>query len=141
MPAALKTLIDTYYTTCGYFTAHMSQASNYFYDCHVQAEALGFLGLANSLELAAYQIGYAGAHFTSDLPSLRNDMRTVLYWINTNWPTGGTVDMAAILNAMLAAKYADLQQFIGIEDAFRSALWDQPFNAEFYAALARGFRP
>lgn len=141
MPAALKTLIDTYYSTCGYFAAHMGQACNYFYDCHVQAEALGFLGLANSLELAAYQIGYAGAHFTTELPSLRNDMRTVLYWINTNWPTGGTVSMAAMLSAMLLANNDELTQFVGIEDAYRSAIWDQPFNAAFYAALANGFRP
>jgi len=54
---------------------------------------------------------------------------------------GGEVDMDAIINAMLQAEYEQLQKFIGIEDAYRSAIWDQPFNAEFYAALARGFRP
>lgn len=53
----------------------------------------------------------------------------------------GAVDMDGILNAMLLADYDQLQKFIGIEDAFRSAIWDQPFNAEFYAALARGFMP
>ncbi len=54
---------------------------------------------------------------------------------------GVPTDMDSILNAMLAADYDQLQSFIGIEDAFRSAIWDQPFNAEFYAALANGFRP
>jgi len=53
----------------------------------------------------------------------------------------GSVDMDAILNAMLTADFDQLRQFVGIEDAYRSALWDQPFNAEFYAALARGFMP
>lgn len=57
------------------------------------------------------------------------------------WRESGGVDMDSILNAMLTAEYDQLQKFIGIEDAYRSALWDQPFNAEFYAALANGFRP
>lgn len=52
-----------------------------------------------------------------------------------------TIDMAAILNAMIAADFPDLQRFIGIVDAYRVALWGEPFNAEYYAALARGFRP
>jgi len=52
---------------------------------------------------------------------------------------GATVDMDAILNAMLAAEFSEFQMFIGIEDAYRMALWNKPFNAEFYAALGRGF--
>ena len=54
-------------------------------------------------------------------------------------PAGGEVTMAAILSAMLGAKFTELQDFIGIEDAYRVALWNAPFNANFYAALARGF--
>lgn len=61
-----------------------------------------------------------------------------IYYAGTG---GGGVDMDGILNAMLAASFDDLRQFIGIEDAYRTALWNQPFNAEFYAALARGFVP
>lgn len=49
------------------------------------------------------------------------------------------VDMDGILNAMLAAEFEELQKFIGIVDAYRMSLWNKPFNAEFYAALARGF--
>ena len=53
---------------------------------------------------------------------------------------GGSVDMDAILNAMLVSSFDQLQKFIGIEDAYRVALWNAPFNADFYAALARGFQ-
>ena len=53
---------------------------------------------------------------------------------------GGTLDMDAILNAMLSADFDELQKFIGISDAYRVALWNAPFNAEFYSALARGFQ-
>jgi hypothetical protein len=53
---------------------------------------------------------------------------------------GGTFDMDTLLSTMLGAKFDQLQYFIGIEDAYRVALWNAPFNADFYAALARGFQ-
>jgi hypothetical protein len=53
---------------------------------------------------------------------------------------GGTFDMDALLNEMLAASFDQLTKFVGITDAYRSAVWDAPFNADFYASLARGFR-
>jgi len=51
------------------------------------------------------------------------------------------VTMAAVLSAMITADFDELQKFIGIVDAYRVSLWNAPFNAEFYAALARGFSP
>ncbi len=53
---------------------------------------------------------------------------------------GGEVDMASILTAMLAATPEEITQFMGITDAYKVAVWDAPFNEEFYAALARGFK-
>lgn len=56
-------------------------------------------------------------------------------------PFNGAVDMDAILSAMITADFDQLQKFTGLADAYRVALWNEPFNAEFYAALARGFMP
>ncbi len=53
---------------------------------------------------------------------------------------GGGVDMASILTAMLAATPEEITQFMGITQAFKVAVWDAPFNEEYYAALARGFK-
>jgi len=53
---------------------------------------------------------------------------------------GVDVTMPAILSAMVGAEYEELQQFIGIVDAYRVALWNEWFNIEYYAALARGFK-
>ena len=94
-----------------------------------------FFQVAGALQAAANFIYDDGGSSLGDL------LHNILEAIRANWPEGGTVTMSAILSAMLAAQYDELQQFIGLEDAYRSALWDQPFNAEFYAALARGFRP
>lgn len=49
--------------------------------------------------------------------------------------------MDAILSVMITADFEDLQKFVGIVDAYRVALWNEPFNVDFYAALARGFTP
>ncbi len=51
------------------------------------------------------------------------------------------VTMALILSAMITADFTELQTFIGLVDAYRVSLWNEPFNAEYYAALARGFTP
>ena len=53
---------------------------------------------------------------------------------------GVTVDMPSILSAMMAATPEEIVQFMGITQAYKVAVWDAPFNEEFYAALARGFK-
>lgn len=49
------------------------------------------------------------------------------------------VTMDAILSAMITANFDDFQMFVGIVDGYRTALWNEPFNVDMYAALARGF--
>lgn len=48
--------------------------------------------------------------------------------------------MAALLSVMITATDDEYKNFIGLVDAYRVGLWDKPFNAEYYAALARGFK-
>lgn len=78
--------------------------------------------------------------FSTNVGSYRIRLINTLQWINDNWPADAAeVDMDAILNALLAATFDQFQTFTGITDAYRVALWNEPFNAEYYAALARGF--
>jgi hypothetical protein len=49
------------------------------------------------------------------------------------------LDMAGIINAMLAATPEEVEYFVGLSDAFRQSIWNRPFNKEFFASLARGF--
>lgn len=49
------------------------------------------------------------------------------------------VDMSTLLSTMLSADFEELRYFVGIVDAYRQAIWNKPFNAEFFAAIARGF--
>jgi len=54
-------------------------------------------------------------------------------------PIGGEVTMESLLSIMAAATDSELMNFIGLVDAYRQSLWNKPFNAEYFAALARGF--
>lgn len=49
------------------------------------------------------------------------------------------ITMATILSAMVTAEPSQIQDFVGLTDAYRQSLWNKPFNKEFFAALARGF--
>ena len=77
-----------------------------------------------------------------DSGGIKGKVYAPLDWIDDNWPDGDAeVTMDAILSAMITADFAQLQTFVGLVDAYRVALWNEPFNAEYYAALARGFMP
>lgn len=48
-------------------------------------------------------------------------------------------DMSALLSAMLTADPDEIQQFVGITDAYMQSIWNRPYSREFFAALGRGF--
>lgn len=94
-----------------------------------------FDSCAESLGDAAGSAWYTNWHSES----LVAQWRDALYWIDDNWPNG-EVTMDAMLNAMLNATRSQLTEWMGITDAYKVAVWDEWFNAEHYAALARGFK-
>lgn len=79
--------------------------------------------------------GYNGA--TNIIPTAL-DRNMACDFITEAPPAEFTMD--DILTAMISADAAQLMTFIGVVDAYRVSLWNEPFNAEFYAALARGFQ-
>ncbi len=111
-------------------------------ECTDLQNALTLDGNPNSAS-AAYQ-------FSLDLGAVRNNwgggsstlggrLLSMFDYLNANIG-GGEVDMASILTAMMSASFEELTSFIGITQAYKVAVWDTPFNEEFYAALARGFK-
>lgn len=52
---------------------------------------------------------------------------------------GFDFDMGTLLSTMLAADPDQVEYFVGLVDAYRQSIWNRPFNADFYAALGRGF--
>jgi len=47
--------------------------------------------------------------------------------------------MRAILDEMFTASNEELMQFVALVDAYRQSLWNKPFDANYWAAVARGF--
>jgi len=93
---------------------------------------------------------WACSDFRIDLGAVRNNwgggsstlggrLLSMFDYLNDNIG-GGDVTMASILTAMLAATPEEITQFMGITQAYKVAVWDAPYNEEFYAALARGFK-
>ncbi len=141
MPTELQSLIndtDTQLKAIGdyYFDGLYDQCSS----LHDWLDAEGNPNSADVVLSMRYNFGKLRDKFSTSVGSYRIRLINTLQWINNNWPTAGAeIDMSAILNAMLAADFGELQYFTGLTDAYRVALWNKPFNAEFYAALARGF--
>lgn len=65
------------------------------------------------------------------------DWEGPIWWYLNNCVAG--VDMASILTAMVTATPSQVENFVGLVDAFRQGIWNRPFNKELFAALARGF--
>ena len=141
MPAALTQHITNWQGVYTYLNADMQNFGNHLLDASNQCTALGFAGLANSFDNLLIHWGYIRGHFKFGDPNVSTWMYYAMHWIDDNWPTGGGATMDDILSTMLGASFEQLQKFIGIEDAYRVAIWNAPFNTDFYAALARGFTP
>lgn len=141
MPAELDLLIDNL------DAAWQSFYLNGFNDINIGFQNLGNAILANNWANAKAYCDSLASNWNTGFRNrltlsssfFRYYMLQVLRWIEQNWSAGGST-MDDILNAMLGATFVQLEKFIGIEDAYRVALWNAPFNAEFYAALARGFQ-
>lgn len=144
MPSTLLSYINNGYNYSSYAYSALINAANDFVELGTQLEAENFTQaqtICNTicnelLTVASRALGDSGSN------CLRGRWYQALTWINTNWPTGGSTEitMDDILNAMLPASFDQLTKFIGIVDAYRLALWNAPFNAEFYASLARGYQ-
>lgn len=140
MPEPLTSDIISLHTSFYTLSSHFN---NMYNDCLALGTALateagpGSASAANNMAVHIWDI-------RNDLSFGSNSTRywlvKCLQWIDTNWGGGGGFDMDILLNEMLAASDTQLTKFIGIVDAYRAAIWDAPFNAEFYGALARGFK-
>lgn len=122
------------------FSAYWNNLSNDMLYAAQQCDAENWAGLAQQFRNMQVHALEIRAKYMGATPSLRNTMYDILHYIDENLNGVAAVDMDSILTAMITSSFDQLQKFIGIVDAYRVALWNAPFNAEFYGALARGFQ-
>jgi len=142
MPAPLDALITAGYNDGGVALSNLVLARNHLYSVGDAILANNWSQAKDELYYAADDFGTFGKYLLQDnvfYHGLRYDWKEALQWISDNWPDGVGVTMDDILNSMLSAEFDELQKFVGLVDAYRVAIWNAPFNADFYAALARGF--
>ena len=140
MPEPLTSYINQFASSCGIFTNDLDDV---VYEMNQLGTQLTWednpnsgaqaKNVADALEIAVDQFGVGTT-------SVRQKLLQCLVWIDANWPVGdGEVTMDAMLSAMVSAEPKQVTYFIGLVDAYRAALWNQPFNAGYYAALVQGF--
>lgn len=140
MPEPLTSYIIDFHYACYDYASLLQSLYNYtLYLGSALASEAGPASASAANNMAAV-IWDMRAKFSIGTDSVRYPLVVGLQWIDTNWPSGGgSCTMDDIINAMLTATDSQYTSFIGIVDAYRVALWNAPFNADFYAALARGF--
>jgi len=143
MPAALKTLIDNGKTDANTAMSNLLNARNKILSAGGYIGSQDWPQAQTAMTDASNYFGYFAKYLLQDdvfYKGFSRDWRDALYWINDNWPTGAAeITMDDILSAMVTATDSQLMNFIGLVDAFRQSLWNKSFNAEYFAALARGF--
>jgi len=90
---------------------------------------------AMSIDQSSLQTSWYGGSYT-----FKNRLLVCLQYLMDRIDAMAGVSMDSILTAMMAASFEQLREFMGITQAYKSAVWDAPFNEEYYAALARGFK-
>jgi len=57
-----------------------------------------------------------------------------------NMISAGSVDMQAIIDAMMAATYTEISEYLSIQWAFQHVMWEQPFNSTAYSTIVNTIR-
>jgi len=118
----------------------MNNWRNNFYNLGTQIAANNWAAAQTACNALGDQYSSSVRAQLCDSGGFKGKLFTSLDWMDDNWGGGGGVTMDDILNEMLSATFEQLTKWMGISEAYKVAVWDAPFNQEFYAALARGFR-
>ena len=141
MPEPLTQYNSDMWAAYNSLQASMLTFRNYFYSLGDQILAQNWAEAKNVCYNLADYYGSTVTWRLCNSGGIKGKTYASLHWIDDNWPSNGNgeVSMDSILTAMLGAEFDELQKFVGLVDAYRVAIWNAPFNAELYAALARGF--
>jgi len=142
MPEPLTSDIISFHFACYSWSAELQNLYNDFIYLAGNLAAEGNPWSANDVSNAAVHLWNLRSDFAYGSTSIRYWLVKCLQYIDNNafGGGGGGVTMDDILNEMLSATFEQLTSFMGITQAYKVAVWDAPYNEEFYAALARGFK-
>lgn len=142
MPEPLTSDIISFHFAAYSFSAELQNLYNDVLALQTGLLADGAPNAANAAGNMAIHLWNLRGQFAYGSDSIRYWLVKTLQYIDSNAFNGGGggVTMADILAEMMSASFEELTSFMGITQAYKVAVWDAPFNEEFYAALARGFK-
>jgi len=131
----LSTNWDTSITYLNYTQDAITLALAYFNAGNINMAVSTLInGLQQLHDTNEYMLAYIWTY------SPKTNLCAVLKQMRSEYLAGGEdFSMDLLLSTMLQANPKQVQYFVGLVDAYRQSIWNQPFNEEFFAALARGF--
>jgi len=69
----------------------------------------------------------------------QSELMESLYW-GGQVPPSYVLTMLKLIAVMSVAMPDEIMTFICLEDAYRAALWDRPYNPEYFATMVRAFK-
>ena len=109
---------------------HMSDAWSHW---NSNQDHLAIEDILSGLSDTNAAAGYAGYGYSPF------DYEGPWHWYFINCLTEYDLTLNDILAAMLTATPDQIEQFIGTVDAFRTSMWNRPFDTEYFALLAKQF--
>ena len=141
----LDDVIDEIWTSLSNAIVAFGNYNTFMHNAAVHLKANQVYDAGVDLDEARLQMFFVKKWTVQDTKSVAQQTRNALILLRTNWPEDGEpppeyeLTMDKILSVMVAAQADDIQYFVGLVDAYRTSIWNKPFNEEFFAALARGF--
>ena len=129
------TYLKQFYTAAlSYSNTALTQQINAWHHWEDNEDHLAIQDLCYSLSNLIASVQMIIGKFTPFYPEYG-----VIHFLEHHTVENGVVDMDAILTAMMDAKVGQYTHFIGMVDAYRTNLWNEPFLIEYYAELVRHF--
>jgi len=139
MSTELQTAIDNIDQQFGLLPSDFTQLKNQLTFAGDYIGAQNWPDAEQALDNAGGYVINISGHFSGYPTGIRFYLKEALELIKAGLDEPYKLTMADILSVMVSATSDELENFIGLVDAYRQSLWNKPFNAEFFAALARGF--
>jgi hypothetical protein len=142
MPEPLTTYITDGYNQGLYAYQSFSELESYLLSTAYFIGAENWAGAQTALISAAASVNEANARLLIELDvptSLKYKWGKALEWIDAHGVFDYDITMASLLLAMNKATFNELQEFIAIIDAYKSAVLPAPYNADYYAGFVRKF--
>lgn len=141
MPVPFSTYITNALNDLEYVASDLYYAGQLHTSLGLRIEQQNWTSARAYCDTIASYIQQAANHIFSGTSGFKTDLSLALWWLDnyTSSPPY-TLTMLKLLTAMAVPTADEFMTFIALTDAYKTALWDKSYNAEYYATFVRFFK-